>query len=115
MAEKTTGFKVFLARKGVMLSARRYFALGSMAMGLFASLLIGTIFDTLATHLGWEWPDTIATYCSSIAGPAIAVSIGSTLGANGLVLLSVRGGRGFLCAGRPAGHLCGHHCGGRAG
>lgn len=106
MAENNTGFKAFLARKGVVLSARRYFidALGSMAMGLFASLLIGTIFDTLAGQLHWQWLDTIASYCSSIAGPAIAVSIGSTLGASGLVLFSLCAvGAGSYALGGPLG------------
>ncbi len=101
-----TGFKGFLAKKGVVISAKRYFidALGSMAMGLFASLLIGTIFDTLAGQLGWEWLEKIASYASSAAGPAIACAIGSTLGANGLVLFSLCAvGAGSYALGGPLG------------
>jgi len=47
----------FLKRKGVSLSAKKYFvdAFSAMAMGLFASLLIGTILDTLADELNWAW------------------------------------------------------------
>jgi len=105
MAGKS-GFKAFLERKGIVLSAKRYLvdALGSMAMGLFASLLIGTIFDTLAGNLGWAWLDTIAGYCSAAAGPAIACAIGSTLGANGLVLFSLCAvGAGSYALGGPLG------------
>jgi len=101
-----TGFKAFLERKGIRISAKRYLidALGSMAMGLFASLLIGTIFDTLAGKLGWEWLDQIASFASSAAGPAIACAIGSTLGANGLVLFSLCAvGAGSYSLGGPLG------------
>ncbi|MDO4739829.1 MAG: PTS sugar transporter subunit IIC [Eubacteriales bacterium] len=99
-------FGAFLKRKGIVLSAKRYLvdALGSMAMGLFASLLIGTIFDTLAGRLGWQWLDAIAGYCSAAAGPAIACAIGSTLGANGLVLFSLCAvGAGSYALGGPLG------------
>ena len=46
MAKEKQGF---LARKNVVISARRYGidALGAMAQGLFASLLIGTILGAL--------------------------------------------------------------------
>ena len=48
--------KTFLEKKNVKISAKVYFidALGSMALGLFASLLIGTIFNTLGDKLGSE-------------------------------------------------------------
>ncbi len=44
----------FLARKNIVFSAKRYGidALGAMAQGLFASLLMGTILDTLGTQTG---------------------------------------------------------------
>ena len=44
----------FLERKNVKISLKRYGidALGAMAQGLFASLLIGTIMNTLGTQLG---------------------------------------------------------------
>lgn len=44
----------FLKRKNVIISAKRYGidALGAMAQGLFASLLIGTIISTLGQQLG---------------------------------------------------------------
>lgn len=45
--------KGFLARKDVVISADRYLidAMGAMAKGLFASLLIGTILSTAGTQL----------------------------------------------------------------
>ena len=50
-----TGVKEFLKRKNVNITVKTYLidALGAMAFGLFASLLIGTIFGTLGdkTHI----------------------------------------------------------------
>ena len=45
-------FKAFLKRKDIEISVRRYGidALGAMAQGLFCSLLIGTIINTLGTQ-----------------------------------------------------------------
>ena len=50
MAKEKQGF---LARKNIEISARRYGidALGAMAQGLFASLLIGTILNAAGTQL----------------------------------------------------------------
>jgi len=49
--------KKFFNDRGISLSAKKYFvdAFSAMAMGLFASLLIGTIFKTVATHTGIEF------------------------------------------------------------
>lgn len=46
---KSAGIKHFLERKGVHITVKTYLidAMGAMAFGLFASLLIGTIFGTL--------------------------------------------------------------------
>ena len=46
--------QAFLKRKNVLLSAKCYGvdAMGAMAQGLFASLLIGTIIKTLGQQLG---------------------------------------------------------------
>lgn len=45
--------KAFCKRKNIEISVKRYLidALGAMAQGLFASLLIGTIISTLGTQL----------------------------------------------------------------
>ena len=49
--------KAFLKRKNIVFSAKRYGidALGAMAQGLFCSLLIGTILNTLGSqfHIGF--------------------------------------------------------------
>ena len=80
----------FLERKGVSLSAKTYFvdAMGSMALGLFASLLIGTIFNALgrADVLNIEFFRQISGFASSAAGAAIGVAIAYTLKAPPLVL-----------------------------
>lgn len=83
--------KAFLKRKNVIISAKRYGvdALGAMAQGLFASLLIGTILGTLGTQLGIEWLGTIGGYAKAVAGPAMAISIGFALQAPPLVLFSL--------------------------
>lgn len=98
----------FLERKGVRLSAKRYFvdAMGSMAMGLFASLLIGTILGTLGSKLSLEWLSTIAGYAKAATGPAMAVAIGAALNAPPLVLFSLAAvGYGSNELGGPLGTL----------
>ena len=52
-AKKRT-FKEFLASKDIKVSAKTYFvdAMGGMAQGLFASLLIGTILSTAGKYIG---------------------------------------------------------------
>ena len=49
MKTERNAFTRFLQRKNIVFSAKRYGidALGAMAQGLFASLLIGTIIATL--------------------------------------------------------------------
>ena len=83
-------FKSFLQRKGVDMSWKAYFvdALGAMALGLFASLLIGTIFQTIGDKTGVEAFLVIAKYAKEATGAAIAVAIAYKLGCEGLVLFS---------------------------
>ncbi len=83
--------KAFLKRKDIQISARRYGidALGAMAQGLFCSLLIGTILDTLGTQLGLEALVTVGGYASAMSGPAMAIAIGYALKAPPLVLFSL--------------------------
>ncbi len=72
---------------------RRYFidAMGAMALGLFASLLIGTIFDTLGNYIPWAFLKTIASYAKAATGMAIGVAIAHKLGAHPLVMFSCAG------------------------
>ena len=74
----------FLKRKNIIFSAKRYGidALGAMAQGLFASLLIGTIIGTLVLV-------DAGGFAKSVAGPAMAISIGYALQAPQLVLFSL--------------------------
>ena len=83
--------RAFLKKKNVEISAKRYLvdALGAMAQGLFASLLIGTIVSTLGRQLGIEYLTTLGGYASAVAGPAMAVSIGWALQCPPLVLFSL--------------------------
>lgn len=80
---------------------KRYFidAMGAMALGLFASLLIGTIFGTVAdlitkntsaSALVWiaSCFSTVASYAKAATGMAIGVAIAHKLGAKPLVVFS---------------------------
>ena len=91
MEEKENALLKFLKRKNIIFSVKRYGidALGAMAQGLFASLLIGTIISTLGEQLGVETLVQIGTYAKSMAGPSMAVAIGFALQAPPLVLFSL--------------------------
>lgn len=95
-------FKNFLKRKDIEISVKRYLvdALGAMAQGLFCSLLIGTIINTIGTqfHIGFL-TQTVATVAGvaytvgglacAMSGPAMAVAIGYALHCPPLVLFSL--------------------------
>ena len=94
--------KAFLKRKNIVLSARRYGidALGAMAQGLFCSLLIGTILNTVGSqfHIGFLTAElitinkvgyTIGGMASFMSGAAMAVAIGYALQAPPMVLFSL--------------------------
>ena len=83
--------QAFLKRKNVLLSAKCYGvdAMGAMAQGLFASLLIGTIIKTLGQQLGVQFLIDAGNFAQQVAGPAMAVSIGAALSAPQLVLYSL--------------------------
>ena len=100
--------KAFLQRKEIELSWKRYFidAMSAMAQGLFCTLLVGTILNTLGTycnigflqHLftvklghgaGMMVQFTIGDFCSAMVGPGMAVAIGRALKAPPLVLISL--------------------------
>ncbi|MDD3253137.1 MAG: PTS sugar transporter subunit IIC [Lachnospiraceae bacterium] len=85
-----TGVKAFLKRKNINITVKTYLidALGAMAFGLFASLLIGTIFGTLGDKTHVALFTTIADYCKTATGAALGVSIAHALNAPQLVLFS---------------------------
>ena len=97
-----SSLQAFLKRKNIVISAKRYGidALSAMASGLFASLLIGTIINTVGTQFhipfltnpvatvaGTEY--TVGGLASAMSGPAMAVAIGSALQCPPLVLFSL--------------------------
>ena len=100
--------KEFLKRKDIVFSGRRYGidALGAMAQGLFCTLLVGTILNTIGSQFGIAFLNnaivtikdasgenqisyTIGALASLMVGPGIAVAIGAALRAPGLVLFSL--------------------------
>ncbi len=94
--------KRFLKRKDIEISLRRYGidAMGAMAQGLFCSLLIGTIINTIGTQFhipflttpvatvgGVEY--TVGSIATAMSGPAMAVAIGYALHCPPLALFSM--------------------------
>ena len=86
----------FLKRKNVIISFKRYGidAMGSMALGLFASLLIGTIINTIGQNVCpgsfiSEKLLEIGGYATSVTGAAMALAIGYALQAPPLVMYSL--------------------------
>ncbi len=86
-----TKFREFLQRKNIVISLRRYGidALGAMAQGLFCSLLIGTILNTLGSLTDVAIFTQVGGYASQMAGPAMAIAIGYALQCPPLVLFSL--------------------------
>lgn len=83
--------RAFLKRKNIVISAHRYGieALGAMAQGLFCSLLIGTILNTIGNQSGIALFNTVGGFASAMAGPAMAIAIGYALQAPPLVFFSL--------------------------
>ena len=98
--------KAFLRRKDIIFSAKRYFidAMGAMAQGLFCTLLVGTILNTIGQqfHIGFlnavivtigkgdgAVSYTIGGLCSAMVGPGMAVAIARALNAPPLVLFAL--------------------------
>ena len=90
---KGTRFRSFLDKKGITLSPKVYFvdAMGAMALGLFATLLIGTIFGTVAKYLptGNVFSDfflNLESYSKGATGIVLGVAIAYALKAPALVM-----------------------------
>ena len=98
--------RAFLKRKDIVFSAKRYGidALGAMAQGLFCTLLVGTILNTVGQQFGIAFLNeiivtigtgegavhyTIGGLASLMVGPGIAVAIGFALHCPPLVLFSL--------------------------
>lgn len=69
---------------------KKYFvtAMGAMAQGLFATLLIGTILKTIGQYIHFDFLVDIATFATASTGMAIGVAIALSLKADMLVVLS---------------------------
>ena len=83
--------KDFLKRKDIVITPQRYLieALGAMAQGLFASLLIGTIIKTVGQQTGLALLVDLGGYATAMSGPAMACAIGWALHCPPLVLFSL--------------------------
>lgn len=94
--------ELFLKKKDIEISVQRYLidALSAMAQGLFCSLLIGTIINTIGTQFGISFLTTpvatvsgidytVGSLASAMSGPAMAVAIGYALHCPPLVLFSL--------------------------
>lgn len=95
-------FSAFLKRKDILFSGKRYGidALGAMAQGLFCTLLVGTILNTIGQQFHIDFLNTILVtigdtgytiggLASLMVGPGIAIAIGYALHAPQLVLFSL--------------------------
>lgn len=100
----------FFKRKNIELSVKRYLidTLSFMALGLFSSLIIGSILNTVGSKLGIPFlSETVWPIASSMTGPAIAIAVAYGLQAPPLVLFSaaVVGAAGAANGGGPVGAL----------
>ena len=99
-------FKLFLRKKDIVVSGKRYGidALGAMAQGLFCTLLVGTILNTVGQQFNIGFLNeiivsvgsgegamhyTIGGLASAMVGPGIAVAIGFALHCPTMVLFSL--------------------------
>lgn len=101
----------FFKRKNIEINFKKYIveASSSMALGLFSTLLIGTILKTLGDKLGIEFLSKVVWDISkNMMGPAIGVAIAYGLKAPPLVLFTstITGGAGALYGG-PVGAFIG--------
>jgi len=83
--------RAFLEKKDVKISVERYLikAMSNMAMGLFASLLVGTILKTVGLKFGIEYlVKDVAPMAMQMTGAAIGVAVAYGLNAPPLVLFA---------------------------
>ena len=91
MSDKTmNSISLFLKRKNIELSFKRYFvdALGAMGVGLFSSLITGLILKTIGSKANIPILMEFGAFAGSMVGPAIAVAIAQALQAPPIVLFS---------------------------
>ncbi len=99
----------FLKRKNIEISVQRYLidALSFMALGLFGTLIIGSIFNVIGGKLGIPFlTETVWPLAKAMTGPGIGVAVAYGLQAPPLVLFSsvITGAAGATLGG-PVGAL----------
>ena len=87
---KRSAIRAYLTKKGVTLSPKLYFvdSMSKMALGLFATLLLSTIFSTVARYVPWDMLNTMADFAKAATGAVLGISVAYALGAPPLVLFS---------------------------
>lgn len=82
--------KEFLKKKNIEFSVQRYFidALGAMALGLFASLIVGLILKVLGEKTGLDFLVSFGKEAMEMMGPAIGVAVAFGLKAPPLALFA---------------------------
>lgn len=99
----------FLKKKNIIFTPKRYFidALSYMALGLFGTLIVGSILKVIGTQLHISFlTKTVAPSAMSMMGPGIAVAVAYGLEAPPLVIFSsVVTGSAGAAAGGPVGAL----------
>ncbi|MEL7568662.1 MAG: PTS sugar transporter subunit IIC [Dehalobacterium sp.] len=80
----------FLKKKNIEFSVQRYFidALGAMALGLFASLIVGLILKVIGEKTGLEFLVNFGKEAMAMMGPAIGVAVAFGLKSPPLVLFA---------------------------
>ena len=99
---KWAKIRAFLDKKGITLSPKVYFvdAMGAMALGLFATLLMGTIFGTVAGYVPSgvvkDFFLNMTKYAKEATGVVLGIAIAYSLKASPLLIFSA--GVVGLCA-----------------
>ena len=93
-SQKTTTKQSYFKQQEIEISADRIFikGLAGMAQGLFASLLIATIFKTLGTYIpgtAGEFLIQAAGYATAVQGAAMALAIGHNMKCPPFVMFSL--------------------------
>lgn len=89
-SKNSKGVKAFLKRKDIEFTLKRYGidALGAMAMGLFASLIVGLILEQIGIGLNLNVLVSLSKVAKAMMGPAIGVAVAIGLKSPNLVAYS---------------------------
>lgn len=89
--QELTGIKKYFKEQNIEFTFQRIFidGLGGMALGLFASLLIGCILGTIGNYVSWKLLGDSYGYARTVQGAAMAVAIGYAMQSPPLVMYSL--------------------------